>query len=302
MTFHSSDSLLVSKFLKTIMTLLLVFFSLGSASSHPVNGHNSSRVGASFRDCLKCPELVVIPKGSFNMGSDYRESATNIEPGLVTVDISILAASDIAPAHSVNIAKPIAVGKYSVTYGEWDVCVADGGCGGYRPKASPWGRGRMPVAHVTWQDAKNYTDWLSKKTGRHYRLLSEAEWEYAARAGTTSAYYWGDKIGKDNANCCGERWNETKLAPVGRFAPNQFGLHDMLGHVWQWIEDCWHDGYVGAPTDGSAWIEDGQCSKRIIRGGSYQSPPYIIRVDNHNSNDSQARSYSVGFRVVRDMP
>jgi len=266
------------------------------------DGHIYPPAGTVVRDCAECPALVVIPAGAFTMGNDHRDSAVKSEPGKVTFDLAIMATASNAPAHRVSIAKTIAVGKYSVTFEEWDACVAGGGCGGYKPAESPWGRGRMPVANVNWQDAKNYTQWITKKTGKRYRLLSEAEWEYAARAGTTTPYYWGDEIGDGNANCCGTKWNETKLAPVGSFAPNQFGLHDMLGHVWQWTEDCWHDGYVGAPADGSAWIVNGNCSKRIIRGGYYQSPSYIVRVDNHNSNEPGSRDYGVGFRVVRDLP
>lgn len=227
--------------------------------------------------------MVVIPAGSFTMGNDRQ----------------IGMFPDGRPAHIVTIKRSLAVGKYSVTFDEWDACVAAGGCGGYRPKDLVWGRGRLPVANVNWQDAQNYTQWLSKKTGKQYRLLSEAEWEYAARAGTTTARYWGEDIGSNHANCCGSQWNETKLAPVGTFAPNGFGLHDMLGHIWQWTQDCWHKDYSGAPADGSAWIDGGNCTKRTMRGGNYQSPSYIVRVANRNLDDAAGRAYGIGFRVAR---
>lgn len=141
-----------------------------------------------------------------------------------------------------------------MTFAEWDACFSVGGCLHW-PIDYGWGRNRRPVIHVSWNDAKAYVAWLSKMTGREYRLLTEAEWEYAARAGTTTAYYWGDEIGKNNTNCngCGSQWGGRKTAPVGSFAPNAFGLYDMFGNVWEWVEDCFHNNYEGAPTDGSAW-------------------------------------------------
>ena len=180
--------------------------------------------GAVFRDCPECPEMVVVPAGSFMMGSPASEKDRDDDEG---------------PVHRVNrvtIAAPFAVGVYEVTFDEWDACVRGGGCGGYRPVDAGWGRGRRPVINVNWEDVRTYVDWLSRETGKDYRLLSEAEWEYAARAGTTTRYHWGDDIGRNRANCyytydgCGDSWDHT--APVGSFGANGFGLHDMHGNVW----------------------------------------------------------------------
>ena len=181
---------------------------------------------ASFRECAKdCPEMIVVPAGAFTMGSPATEKA---------------AMTDEGPQHKVTIAKPFAVSKFDVTFADWDACVSVGGC----PKAADagFGRGTRPVINVGWDDAQHYVAWLSKMTGQPYRLLTEAEWEYAARAGTTTAYYWGDEIGKGNANCngCGSQWDDKQTSPVGSFAANAFGLYDMAGNVCQWVQDCYH--------------------------------------------------------------
>ena len=202
-----------------------------------------------------CPQMLVVPAGSFTMGSPENEPGRSSNEG---------------PQHKVTIAQQFGVGQFELTFDEWDACVADGGCNGYRPSDQGWGRGQRPVINVLWDDAKAYVAWLAKKTGKPYRLLTEAEYEYAARAGTTTAYPWGGAIGKNNANCdgCGSRWDNKQTAPVGSFAPNGFGLYDMVGNVWAWTEDCYHDSYIGAPTDGSAWTS-GDCRRRIFRGGSW---------------------------------
>jgi len=155
--------------------------------------------------------------------------------------------SDERPPHQVTFAKPFAVGKYAITFAEWDACVAAGGCGGYRLEDRGWGRANRPVIDVSWEDAKSYAAWLSTKTGKPYRLLSEAEWEYAARAGSTTRYFWGDEIGRNRANCngCGSQWDNQQTAPTGSFAPNAFGLYDMHGNVWQWVEDCRNGSGIG---------------------------------------------------------
>ena len=133
-----------------------------------------------------------------------------------------------------------------------------------------WGRGNRPVINVSWKDAQSYVRWLSQRTGHRYSLPSESEWEYVARAGTDTRYSWGDEIGRNRANCdgCGSRWDDEQTAPVGSFSPNAWGVHDMHGNVWEWVEDCWNDSYVGAPSDGSAW-ESGECGYRVLRGGSW---------------------------------
>ena len=238
--------------------------------------------GTVFRDCPGCPEMVVVPAGSFMMGSDEYSSEK--------------------PRHHVTITKPFAVGKYEVTFAEWDACIADGGCGGYRPDDKDSGRGRRPAINVSWRDAKAYVRWLSQKTGKQYRLLSESEWEYTARAGTTTRYSWGDAIGHNRANCngCGSRWDNTKTAPVGSFPANAFGLHDAHGNVWEWVEDCWNWSYAGAPTDGSAWT-GGNCGSRLLRGGSWNNVPRSLRSANRGWSTSGFRYFDNGFRVARTL-
>ena len=252
-----------------------------------------------FKECDKCPEMVVVPAGSFTMGSPAREQGRDI---------------DESPQHSVTVAKPFVVGRFAVTFDEWDACVADGGCNGYHPQDLGWGRGRRPVINVSWDEATAYAAWLSRKTGKVYRLLTEAEWEYAARAGSTTAYYWGDEIGKGNANCaplakleCGSKWGNEQTAPVGSFAANAFGLYDMAGNVWQSVQDCYHDSYNGAPTDGSAWTT-GNCYgtpdenlQRVIRGGSWISGPLNLRSATRFRNTFNSRANILGFRVARTL-
>jgi formylglycine-generating enzyme required for sulfatase activity len=232
---------------------------------------------ASFRECAKnCPEMIVIPAGSFMMGSP-------------------------APAqHKVTIARPFAVSKFDVTFDDWDACVSVGGC----PQVtdSRFGRGTKPVINVNWDEARQYVAWFSKMTGQSYRLLTEAEWEYAARAGTTTAYFWGDEIGKGNANCngCGSKWDTRETSPVGSFKPNAFGLYDMAGNVWQRVQDCYQDNYNGAPTDGSAWTS-GDCNRGVVRGGSWDYLPRDLRSASRAGPATDRRSSSLGFRVGRTL-
>lgn len=288
---------------KIMHVVSVVFFTAFLFGSQYVKAdQNSVQIRKTFRDCKDCPEMVTIPNGIFMMGDTKPESSIKKSKQTITINVAILASQDNGPLHRVTLKRGLAVGKFSVTFDEWDFCVADGGCDGYRPDDSSWGRGRQPVTNVNWYDAQSYIRWLSIKTGKQYRLLSESEWEYAARAGTSTAYYWGEEIGSDHANCCGTQWDETRLAPVGSFESNDFGLHDMLGHVWQWTEDCWHKSYSNAPSDGTAWIAGGDCSKSTMRGGNYQSPPYIVRVASRNFADSTKRHYGIGFRVARMYP
>jgi formylglycine-generating enzyme required for sulfatase activity len=201
----------------------------------------TKKPGDQFTECKDCPAMTVIPKGEFTMGSPSDEKGHD---------------PNEQPQHIVTIAKPFAVSTFTVTFAEWDACFRAGGCL-HQPIDYGWGRDIQPVIHVSWNDAKTYVAWLSKITNKEYRLLTEAEWEYAARAGTTTAYYWGDEIGTNNANCngCGSRWDAKQTAPVGQFDRNAFGLYDMIGNVWEWVEDCYHNNYEGAPTNGSAWGE-----------------------------------------------
>jgi formylglycine-generating enzyme required for sulfatase activity len=239
---------------------------------------------ASFRECGKdCPEMIVIPAGSFMMGSPTTEQGGN---------------SNEAPQHKVVIAERFAVSKFDVTFADWDACVSVGGC----PKAgdSNFGRDTRPVINIGWDDAQTYVAWLSKMTGKDYRLLTEAEWEYAARAGTTTAYYWGGEIGKGNAKGCGSEWDSRQTSPVGSFKPNAFGLYDMAGNMWQWAQDCYHGDYKEAPTDGSAWTS-GDCSNRVVRGGSWSSDPQVLRTANRRGAAAGGRDDDLGFRVGRTL-
>jgi len=241
---------------------------------------------ASFHECAKdCPEMIVIPAGGFTMGSPATEQGRYDNEG---------------PQHEVTIAKSFAVSKFDVTFADWDACVSVGGC----PQVtdSGWGRDTRPVINVSWDDAQTYVAWLSKMTGQPYRLLTEAEWEYAARAGTTTPYYWGDEIGKGNADCngCGSQWDAKQTSPVGSFAANQFGLYDMAGNVFQWVQDCYHPDYNGAPTNGSAWTS-GDCSNRVVHGGSWYTVPRNLRTALRSWDITDYRNNDLGFRVGRTL-
>ena len=248
----------------------------------------------SFSECAPkqkdkdyCPDMVMIPAGSFMMGSPIAEQG-HTKPE--------------EPQHLVTIAKPFAVSKYELTFDEWDTCARYGGC----PEGvsdEGYGRGQQPMINVTWDDAQRYVAWLSKMTGKTYRLLSEAEYEYATRAGTTAAYPWGDDIGENNANCigCGSRWDDKQTAPVGSFSPNKFGLFDMVGNVWEWTEDCAFGSYDGAPTDGSARTGSGDCNFRVVRGGAWSYDPVDLRSAYRLGYHPDARGNNLGFRVARTL-
>jgi formylglycine-generating enzyme required for sulfatase activity len=255
----------------------------------------------SFKECARdCPEMIVVLKGSFMMGSPPSgKGGAGQETPVFKPGAGPRFANE-GPQHNLTIAKSFAASKYELTFAEWDACVTGGGCSGYNPNDQGWGRGQRPVINVSWDDAQQYVAWLSQVTGKPYRLLSEAEWEYAARAGTTTAYYWGDEIGKENANCngCGSQSEQT--LPVGSFKPNAFGLYDMAGNVFQWVQDCNHDSYNGAPTDGSAWTS-GDCNRHIVRGGSWYVDPQDVRSTARNGFSAGNRSNSVGFRLARTL-
>jgi formylglycine-generating enzyme required for sulfatase activity len=207
------------------------------------------------------------------------------------------------PAHEVRFAQPFAVGRFAVTFEEWDTSVDDGGCGGYRPPASGWGRGRQPVINVSWDDAKAYVSWLSRRTGQQYRLLSEAEREYVTRAGTTTPFWWGIRITMAQASYSGFSWPDEffghdKPMLVDSFAPNPWGLYQVHGNVWDWIEDCWDDRYPHAPADGSARTSD-HCTQHILRGGSWIDPGYLLRSGSRYAGFVRMRSDHIGFRVAR---
>jgi formylglycine-generating enzyme required for sulfatase activity len=244
--------------------------------------------GDPFHECTECPEMIVARAGRFMMGSPDGQGG-----------------DDERPQHSVTFAKPFAVSKYELTFAEWDACATQGHCT-TRVTDSDFGRGRQPVINVSWSEAKEYVAWLSKITGKTYRLLSGAEYEYAARAGTQTMYPWGNDIslnGTAMANCagCSSKWDGQQPAPVGSFASNKFGLYDMVGNVYEWTEDCVHENYQGAPTDGSPWIEGGNCDRRVVRGGAWFFNPDNLRSANSYWYPTEDRYDFLGFRVARTL-
>jgi formylglycine-generating enzyme required for sulfatase activity len=238
------------------------------------------RPGDRFQECASCPEMVVVPAGEFIMGSDDFENEK--------------------PAHRVTIDRPFAIGRFSVTFDEWDTCVMRHGCPDNL--GANYGRGRQPVINVNWNEAQQYVTWLSKLTGKTYRLLSEAEWEFAARANTTTRFAFGDDDAVAGDYAWFERNSGQKAHPVGEKKPNAFGLYDMHGNVWQWVEDCYHKTYQGAPADGSVWTTD--CEEdRVIRGGSWYSGQDSLRSANRSrsSPDNRSNYLGLGFRVGRTL-
>jgi formylglycine-generating enzyme required for sulfatase activity len=235
-----------------------------------------------FRDCSDCPEMIQIPPGSFQMGSNEHLMFER-------------------PRHAVTIARPFAIGRREVTFEEWDACVAAGACS-YRPQDRGWGRGTRPVINVSWDDAQQFIAWLTARTGQKYRLPTEAEWEYAARAGTSTPFWWGKDAGTNRANCtgCGGTFN-GESAPAGSFPESPFGIVDMAGNAAEWVEDCWHDSYRGAPADGTAWTSS-QCRERVLRGGSFANDANSARTTARFKYDADVRYYANGFRVARDLP
>ncbi len=231
------------------------------------------------------PEMVVIRFGAFEMGSSKNDPD---------------AYHNEFPQHKVVFRKPFAIGKYEVTFDEYDLFAK--ATGRRRPGDLGWGRGTRPVIDVSWDDAMAYARWLSKQTGARYRLPSESEWEYIARARTTSNYWMGDDIGRNQANCkgCGSKWDSRQTAPVGSFNANKFGLYDTAGNVWEWVQDCWHDGYYGVPADGSARKEP-KCAQRVIRGGSWTNFPRYTRSAHRSWYFQDYRNYYIGFRLARDL-
>ena len=254
------------------------------AEADPLAGDPPSvrEPGTVFRDCPTCPELVVIPAGSFRMGCVSGRDC----------------ARDQRPVHEVEVPS-FAMGVYEVTFDEYDRFALATGRG--RPRDRGWGRGSRPVINVTWHDAVAYAEWLSRETGEAYRLPSESEWEYAARAGSTTRYPWGTDMGRNRANCdgCGSRWDDDRTAPVGSFAANAWGLHDTHGNVLEWVKDCWHRNYVDAPADGSAWTSGGDCGRRVSRGGAWYYSRNQARSANRYRSPADNRSGVDGFRVAR---
>jgi len=241
--------------------------------------------GDTFRDCDACPEMVVVPAGRFLMGSPTDEPERYDDEGPVPYDV--------------RISEPFAVGVDEVTFAEWDACAEAGGCNGYRPDDGGWGRNRRPVVNVNWNDARAYADWLSKKTGEDYRLLTEAEWEYVARAGTETRYSFGDTIAEKDANFGGRVGRTTE---VGSYPANPWKLHDVHGNVWEWVADCYEkDGYKSNkdyPSVLGSW--QSSCD-RVLRGGSWDSDPWDLRSAGRNWDNPDYRYNVLGFRVARTL-
>jgi formylglycine-generating enzyme required for sulfatase activity len=243
-----------------------------------------------FKDCATCPEMVVVPAGSFTMGAPENEFERR----------------DGEARLRVSIAVPFAVDRFAVTFDEWDACVADGGCNGYEPADQGWGRGKHPVINISWNDANGYAAWLSRKTGKSYRLLSEAEREYVTRAGTTTPFWWGSSIGTAQANYNGtftygngsEGEYRERTVPVDSFRPNSWGLYQVHGNVWERTEDCWNDSNNGNPGDGSARTT-GDCTRRVVRGGSWSAYPGVLRSAYRIGDLTIYRGPFFGFRVAR---
>jgi formylglycine-generating enzyme required for sulfatase activity len=303
--------------MKPTLAWLVLVISATALINTPAIAQIRLMPGQTVRDCARCSELVVLPAGEFLIGSPETEPERDPSEG---------------PQRRVSI-KPFAIAKFDVTRGQWREFVdatkrpISFGCewAGFPRDQSARASWRdlgfaqtddHPVVCVSWNDAQAYVAWLSKRTGKRYRLPTEAEWEYAARAGSTTTYPWGDAASHDRANyganeCCSElasgkdRWLYT--SPVGSFPPNAFGLYDMLGDAWQWVEDCYSDSYVGAPTDGSA-VQKPTCQLRVLRGGTWGDTPGLIRPAYRNwappprwPTDWEYRSGGVGFRVARDL-
>ena len=242
--------------------------------------------GEVFRDCAACPDMVVVPAGTFRMG-----------------DLSGGGDADERPVRTVRIPRAFAVARFETTFAQWDACAAAGAC---RRGVGDigFGRGDRPVMLVSWEDAQAFARWLSRTTAVRYRLPTEAEWEYVARAGSETRFPWGDDAGRGNANCdgCGSPFDDERTAPVGSLPPNAFGVYDMVGNLYEWVEDCGSYGYEDAPSDGSAVAADAACRHRMMRGGSWLSLPRASRPANRVRNPLGFSDINVGFRMARDLP
>jgi len=227
------------------------------------------------------PEMMRVPPGRFMMGSPTGERG--------------LFGENEGPQHEVRISYAFELGKYPVTFAEWDAALARG-ANLHKPDDMGWGRDRRPVINVSWEDAHAYIAWLNSKTAGGYRLPTEAEWEYACRAGAATVYSTGTAITEKQA-----RFKSTSTVPVGSFPANAFGVHDMHGNVWEGVEDVWFDDYEGAPNDGSAWTEGGDNSYRVLRGGSWNSDPLNLRCAARRIIGPADRDFTLGFRVARSV-
>jgi formylglycine-generating enzyme required for sulfatase activity len=249
-------------------------------------------VGSTFKDCETCPDMVVTPAGRFRMG------APKTEKGHQPAE---------EPQHEVTVAAPLAIGKFEVTFDDWEACALEGGCANYRPQDGGWGRGRRPVIYVSYDDAKAYVEWLRQKSGKAYRLLSEAEWEFAARGGTSTPFAGGETLAPTQANfdasiAAGskkQRSYQGTTVEVGTFPPNPYGLFDMEGNVFEWVEDCWNPTHAGAPDDASP--RGGDCKRRVAKGGAWYYEAEFARPSARMSFPQGSRLNIIGFRVARPL-
>jgi formylglycine-generating enzyme required for sulfatase activity len=297
-----------------VAALLVMAAELHSAQGQkPATLKPALKAGQTFKECRNCPEMVVVPAGVFMMGSPANEPERR----------------ENEPQHKVSISRAFAIGKTEVTWDQWEACVRDRWCDGVgvenalknNEDGTPntnfvdWGRGTRPVVGVRWFDAQNFVGWLNNKTGLDdaYRLPAEAEWEYAARAGTTTAYPWGAKLDHNHGNFGGpgpglggkaegrDTWVD-QTAPVASFPPNAWGLHDMNGNVFEWVEDCYEADYAHAPVDGTA-NKQGNCANRVFRDGTFLSNPYMQRSARRGAPypaTRRGRNY-LGFRVAKSL-
>ena len=286
-----------------IVVLVVALFGSAFATDDHGTELNIPDTRRTFRDTLRSgdrgPEMVVIPPGRFRMGCD-RGSKRDCPPPQ-------------RPARQVRIASPFAMSKYEMTFDDYDRYLkAKGGGRSDEAHDHGWGRGRRPVINITRTDALDYMAWLSAQTGARYRLPSEAEWEYAARAGTETDWPWGDEFVPGRANCweCGSRWDGERTAPVGSFPPNAWGLHDMHGNVMERLLDCWHSNYGRAPTDGSARTvpqrgadvdDNGDCTQHVVRGGAWITVVPSTRSSKRLFFNEVYYGPLIGFRVVREL-
>jgi formylglycine-generating enzyme required for sulfatase activity len=277
--------------------LLLIASQAALADQKGADGTDAKEAGRVFRDCPVCPEMVVLPAGTFTMGSPASERGRNKDEG---------------PQRKVTIRRPFALGKFEVTFAQWDACVGEGACT-HKPGDQGWGRGRRPVINVSFYDAKQFVAWLARKTGQPYRLASEAEWEYAARGPTAASepnapFYTGATISYRQANYDANfTYNggkqglyRQKTLDVGSLPRNGFGLYDMVGNVWEWVEDCYRDSYAGAPGDGSP-VETRDCKLHILRGGAWNYQPQLLRSAYRYATAPTVRLENAGFRVARGL-
>ena len=248
------------------------------------NKQYEGRFGVRFSDCPDCPTMVPVKAGFYRMGSP-EGTGNNTE----------------WPQHEVSISRPFAVGVFEVTFNDWDACVKEGACTDPKVNDAGWGRDKRPLIFASWQDAQVYVKWLQRKTGKPYRLLTEAEWEYIARAGSDGNYWWGNSIESNRANCngCGSPFDNSKTATVGSFMPNAFGVYDTAGNVWEWVEDCYNADYSAALRDGSAWLD--RCESpnvRTLRGGSWGASPNAVRSSFRKKSSQVIQLDDYGFRVA----